>query len=125
MDGLEDVNVRVFAIHRRVSRVNYSRRFAEASAVKAYQKQGLSLVPGMEIGYVVRGASEFDAEYYGKLLEKAWDEVTFVLQCDFHNSLPPQRGSLLVKMCWHPFPRINFVLLISIFMSFILVWFTS
>jgi hypothetical protein len=43
----------------------------------------------MEIGYVVRNAknwdvepeksaSDFDAEYYGKLLEKAWAEVAFV-----------------------------------------------
>ena len=28
----------------------------------AHQKCGLSLVPGMEIGYVVRDASEFDAD---------------------------------------------------------------
>ena len=45
----------------------------------------------MEIGYVVRdakkwevdtesGASEFDARYYAKLLEKAWDEVAFVFK---------------------------------------------
>jgi len=60
--------------------------------VKAYQKCGLPLATGMEIGYVVRDASkwevdterdassEFDVGYYGKLLEKAWDEVAFVLQ---------------------------------------------
>ena len=64
---------------------------AEASAVKAYQKRGFSLAPGMEIGYVVtdaakwqvgteRDASEFDAGYYGKLLGKAWDEVAFALR---------------------------------------------
>jgi hypothetical protein len=45
----------------------------------------------MEIGYMVtdaakwevdteRDASEFDAGYYARLLEKAWDEVAFVLQ---------------------------------------------
>jgi hypothetical protein len=45
----------------------------------------------MEIGYVVkdsmkwevdseRDASEFDAEYYAKLLEKAWDEIAFVFE---------------------------------------------
>jgi hypothetical protein len=44
---------------------------------------------GMEIGYVVkdakeweveleRTAAEFDAGYYRKLLEKAWDETGFV-----------------------------------------------
>jgi len=52
--------------------------------VQAHLKQGLPLAPGMEIGYVVkdackwevdheRTASEFDAGYYGGLLEKAWE----------------------------------------------------
>jgi DNA polymerase I len=65
--------------------MNYSHRCAEASAVQAYQRCGLPLEPGMEIRYVVkdatrwvvdaeRNAVEFDAEYYGKLLEKAWAE---------------------------------------------------
>jgi chromosome segregation ATPase len=44
------------AIHRRVSRLNYSRRCAEASAVHAHMKKGLPLAPGMEIGYVIRDA---------------------------------------------------------------------
>jgi DNA polymerase I len=89
MDGLKDVDARELAIHRRVSRLNYSRRCAEASAVQAYQKCGLPLAPGMEIGYIVtdaakwkvdpeRDASDFDAGYYGGLLEKAWAEVEFV-----------------------------------------------
>ena len=45
----------------------------------------------MEIGYVVtdaakwevdteRDASEFDARYYEKLLERAWEEVVFVFK---------------------------------------------
>ena len=87
---LGDADARDLAIHRRLSRVSYSKRCAEASAVQAYQKRGFSLVPGMEIGYVVtdaakwqvdteRDASEFDAGYYGKLLEKAWDEASFAL----------------------------------------------
>jgi DNA polymerase I len=89
MQELADADVKELAIHRRVSRMNYSRRCAEASAVKAYQKSGLSLAPGMEIGYVVRDAakweidterdaSEFDAGYYGKLLETAWEEAGFI-----------------------------------------------
>lgn len=52
---------------------------------------GLPLALGMEIGYVVtdakkwevepeRTAEEFDSGYYRKLLEKAWDEVAFVLK---------------------------------------------
>lgn len=89
-DGLANVNVRELAIHRRVSRLNYSRRCAEASAVKAHLERGMSLAPGMEIGYVIRDArkwevdierdaSGFDEEYYEKLLDKAWDEITFAL----------------------------------------------
>ncbi len=89
--GLEDVDVRELAIHRRLGRMNYSRRCAEASALKAYQRRGGQLAPGMEIGYVVtdeanwevdfeRYASKFDAGYYGKLLEKAWEEVSFALK---------------------------------------------
>ena len=89
MDGLKGVDVQELAIHRRVSKLKYSHRCAEASAVQAHVNQGITLAPGMEIGYVVkdaknwevepkRSASEFDAGYYGKLLEKAWGEVAFV-----------------------------------------------
>ena len=91
MLGLEDADARDIAIHRRLSRLTYSKRCAEASAVQAYQKRGFSLVPGMEIGYVVtdaakwqvdteRDASEFDAVFYRKLLDKARDEVAFVFR---------------------------------------------
>ena len=89
MDGLKGADVQELAIHRRVSKLKYSHKCAEASAVQAHVNQGIPLAPGMEIGYVVkdaknwevepeRSASEFDAEYYGKLLEKAWAEVAFV-----------------------------------------------
>ena len=78
MDLLDDVDVRELAIHRRVSRLNYSRRCAEASAVQAHVKQGIPLL-GMEIGYVIRDArkgevdpertaSKFDGAYYRGLL---------------------------------------------------------
>jgi DNA polymerase I len=90
-EELGEADVRELAIHRRVSRLSYSRRCAEASAVQAYVKQGIPLAPGMEIGYVVKDAgkwevepektaSEFDAGYYGELLEKAWEEVGFVFR---------------------------------------------
>jgi len=89
--GLEGVNVRELAIRRRVSRLHYSRRCAEASAVKAHLKRGISMAPGMEIGYVVRDAerwevetereaSEFDAEYYGKLAGEGVGEVGYVFE---------------------------------------------
>ena len=79
------------AIHRRVSRLNYTRRCAEASAVQAHVRQGIPLAPGMEIGYVVRDAkkwevdpertaSKFDAVYYRGLLEKTWTEAAFVFR---------------------------------------------
>jgi len=82
MEELGEVDVRELAIRRRVGRLNYSRRCAEASAVQAHQKQGIPLGPRVVIGYVVRdakrwevdqrrSASGFDAGYYGKLLEKA------------------------------------------------------
>ena len=75
LDELGSADVRELAIHRRVSKLKYSRRCAEASAVQAHMKQGLPLAPGMEIGYVVkdahkwvvdpeRTASEFDAAYF-------------------------------------------------------------
>jgi DNA polymerase, archaea type len=49
MQELEDADVKELAIHRRVSRTAYSRRCAEDSAVKTYQKQGSPLATGMEI----------------------------------------------------------------------------
>ncbi|MGA9099558.1 MAG: DNA polymerase I, partial [Methanotrichaceae archaeon] len=90
-EGLEDADVGELAIRRRVSRLSYSHRCAEASAVQAYRRRGIALAPGMEISYVVkdagrwevdpaRVASRFDAEYYGKLMEKAWEEVAFVFE---------------------------------------------
>ncbi len=85
------VAVRELAVRRRLSRTNYSRRCAEASAVQALKIAGRHPAPGMEVGYVVADAgrwevdleeeaSEYDAEYYGKLLEKAWEEVAFVFR---------------------------------------------
>jgi DNA polymerase I len=96
MNGIEDVDVRELAIHRRLGRMDYSRRCAEASAVQAYRRRGLSPVAGMEIGYVVKdaakwevdteiGAFKFDSGYYRKMLEKAWKEVASVLPCGSNN----------------------------------------
>jgi DNA polymerase I len=97
--GLRSAGAGELSIRRRVSRLSYSRRCAEASAVEAWQKSGLPLAPGMEIGYVVRDAEvwsvdtvrtaaedtvrtarEFDSRYYQKLLDKAWADVAFVFQ---------------------------------------------
>ena len=87
------------AIHHRVSsRLNYSWRCVEASAVQAHMKQGLPLAPGMEISYVVRDARrwevdpertapKFDAMYYRGLLEKAWSEEAFFCTFDCQRPL--------------------------------------
>jgi hypothetical protein len=56
---------------------------------KGVSETGSPLAIGMEIGYVVRDAkkgqvdierdaSEFDAGYYRKLLETAWEEAGFI-----------------------------------------------
>jgi DNA polymerase I len=62
LDELDGADVRELAIHRRVSRLKYSRRCAEASAVQAYIKRGLPLAPGMEIGYVVKDAKKREVD---------------------------------------------------------------
>ena len=108
MDGLSNVDARELAIHRKVSRMNYSRKCVEASAVQAYQKRGLPLAPGMEIGYIVtdaakwevdaeKDASDFDAGYYAKLLEKAWDESAFV----FYDSKSRFGSFPIIDFCMH------------------------
>ena len=79
--GLGQADPKDLAIHRRVSRINYSRRCAEGSAIKELKEQGITISPGEEISYVVRDAnawtvdtadkaSDFDARYYSRLLDK-------------------------------------------------------
>lgn len=95
MVELDCVDVKELAIHRRVSKLNYSRRCAEASAVQVHIKHGIPLAPGMEIGYVIRNArkwevdpertaTDFDVVYYRGLLEKAWQETSFVFSTISH-----------------------------------------
>ena len=43
IEELGEADVQELAIHRRVSRMNYSRRCAEASAAQAYVKQEIHL----------------------------------------------------------------------------------
>ena len=49
MEELKDAEMIDLAICRRVSRLNYSRRCAETSAVQAHMKQGIAVSPGMQI----------------------------------------------------------------------------
>jgi len=75
-------------IRRQISRLSYTRRCPEASAVDACKKAGIEPARGMEIAYVVTDArtweveldwlaTSFDRAYYWKLLEKAWTEMQF------------------------------------------------
>jgi DNA polymerase I len=88
-DGLKDADVREMVIHRRVGKLNYARRCLEASALQAHKRLGLSLAPGMDMGYVVvdadgwkadaeENASQYDVAHYAGLIEKAWREVAVV-----------------------------------------------
>ena len=87
--SLPDAQPGEMVIRRRVGRTVYSRRCAEAAAIKAHQKQGLHLEPGMDMGYVVvdaggwevaaeETAENFDVRHYSGLLDKAWREVAYV-----------------------------------------------
>jgi DNA polymerase I len=87
--GLRGANPSEMVIHRRISKLNYEKRCVQASAIAAYRRKGVKVAPGMTVGYVVRDASrwdvdtewdasEFDLDYYGKLIGKAWEEAAFV-----------------------------------------------
>jgi hypothetical protein len=62
MDELDGADVRELAIHRRVSRMKYSRRCAEVSTVQAHLKRRLPLAPEMEISYVIRDARKWEVK---------------------------------------------------------------
>jgi len=79
------VSPRLLTIERRISKLSYSRRCFEASAVKAYERFGIKVVPGVSVSCVVVdakrwivepywNASGYDVNYYFGLLEKALDE---------------------------------------------------
>ena len=89
--GLQGADPSEMVIHRRISKLSYEKRCVQASAIDAYRKRGVKVSPGMTVGFVVRDAgewdvdtewdaSEFDLDYYGKLIDKAWDEAAFVFR---------------------------------------------
>jgi DNA polymerase I len=82
---------KALVIHRRISRLTYAHRCLEGSAVQAYRDRGITIAPGMKIGYIVRDAQRysvdtawdaagFDVSYYRALLEKAWEEIAFAFR---------------------------------------------
>lgn len=62
LGDLDGGDAKELAIHRRVSRLNYSRRCAKASAVQAHMKLGLPLALGMEICYMIRDACKSEED---------------------------------------------------------------
>jgi DNA polymerase I len=92
MAGLRRADVKDLVVSHRIGQLEYGKNCAQASAIRAYGKLGVDLSAGMVIGYVVRDskrwivdaewdAGEFDASYYGRLLEKAWSEMSFAFEC--------------------------------------------
>ncbi|MEN6609888.1 MAG: type B DNA-directed DNA polymerase [Methanoregulaceae archaeon] len=88
-DTIHSADTKEFRVSRRISRISYSRRCLEASALEAYRSEGIVVAPGMKITYVVRDAKRYlvdtewtasatDTEYYRALLDKAWEEIAFV-----------------------------------------------
>jgi DNA polymerase I len=90
-EGLARADASEMVIRRRISRLHYEKRCVHASVVAAFRRSGIKVSPGMTAGYVVRDAgqqevyleddaSEFDLDYYGKLIGKAWEEAAFVFK---------------------------------------------
>lgn len=97
LKSLPNADVNEMKIRKKISKLNYTKRSLEASAVDALSKNHISVRPGMEIEYVVVDAKEwrvdvsfehslFDLEYYEKLLAKAWREIEFALISEFKES---------------------------------------
>jgi len=89
--NLRKANPKELVIRKVIGKTQYKRKCAEASALKAYKKLGFQVKPGMEIGYVVVDAKRwvvktewdvehFDVKYYLRLLNKAWNEISFVFK---------------------------------------------
>jgi len=89
-DGVANAGPEEFAVSRRISRLTYTHRCLEASAVQEYRARGMNVAPGMKIEYVVRDAKKYlvdpsgeasciDAAYYRTLLDRAWEEIAFAV----------------------------------------------
>lgn len=103
LKSLPNADVNEIKIRKRISKLNYTKRSLEASAVEALSKNHIYVRPGMEIEYVVVDAKEwrvdvnfehslFDLEYYEKLLAKAWKEIEFALISKFKKPLDPSNS---------------------------------
>ncbi|MFO7967433.1 MAG: type B DNA-directed DNA polymerase [Archaeoglobaceae archaeon] len=77
-------------LHRRLSRLDYSRKCPQISAIKAYREAGIYVAPGVDISFVVIDAarwmvslpwraSTYDRDHYLSMLDKAWEEISYTL----------------------------------------------
>lgn len=77
-------------IRKVVGKAEYGKKLLESSAIREYRKAGIEIKPGMVVEYVVadskrkvvsvRNHSYFDVRYYRKLLDKAWEELSWFLK---------------------------------------------
>jgi DNA polymerase I len=97
-EGLAGADMESLVIRRRVATVSHTRRSPEAAAVAACRREGIEVVPGMEIAYVVTDARHCsvaleweavscDTAYYRGLVDRAWEEVRMAFPS------PDMRGS--------------------------------
>ncbi len=102
-DGIGSADPGEFAVSRRISRLTYTHRCLEGSAVQAYRDRGLEVAPGMKITYVVRDAKKYlvdpaweasfiDIPYYHTLLDKAWEEIAFAVRAPGQTGREPVYG---------------------------------
>ncbi len=91
-DKLKNGNVdpEQLTLHRRISRLDYSKNCPQISAIKAYREAGIYVAPGIDVSFVVIDAtrwivslpwraSTYDRDYYVRLLDKAWEELSITL----------------------------------------------
>jgi len=89
-DRLRHADPKELVLTCRIGNGHYDRNCLQGAALEAYRERGLEISPGMSVRYVVRDAKRwivdpefdargFDAGYYLKLLQKAWQEIEYAL----------------------------------------------
>jgi len=89
-ENLRGARSEEMVIRKVAGKTEYGKKLLESSAIREYRKAGIGIKPGMAIEYVVvdakrkvvsvREHSTFDVKYYRKLLDKAWEEVSWFLK---------------------------------------------
>ncbi len=89
-ENIRRANPEEMVIRKVVGKTDYGKKLLESSAIREYKMAGIEIKPGMAVEYVVvdskrkvvsvREHSDFDVKYYRKLLDKAWEEVSWFLK---------------------------------------------